>query len=149
MDLVVLTRSVCDQLEVLAAERQQTLVVEANEAARVQGDPASLRRAVTNLVDNAIRHGPPSAAVCVQVKADGNGVVINVNDQGSGIAPEHQERIFDRFYCADPSRKGMSTGLGLALAAQAVEAHGGRIEHETRPGRGTTFRVTLPPASRG
>lgn len=148
VDLALLIRSVCDQLEVLAVERQQTLVAKANEPAMVEGDPASLRRAVTNLVDNAIRHGPPSALVRVRVESDSSGIVLTVDDEGPGIAPEHQARIFDRFYCADPSRKGMSTGLGLSLAAQAVEAHGGRIEHETRPGGGTTFRVRLPSPSR-
>lgn len=149
VDLAVLTRSVCDQLEVLAVERQQTLVVEARGVAMVQGDPTSLRRAVTNLVDNAIRHGPPSASVQVRIDADSSGVLLAVSDEGPGIAPEHLPRIFDRFYRADPSRKGASTGLGLSLAAQAVEAHGGRIEHETRSGGGTTFRVRMPPLRRG
>ena len=146
VDLVALARSVCEQLEVLAAERDQALTLSGAECAEVRGDPASLRRAVTNLVDNAIRHGPPSAPIRVHVDADSATVRLAVEDEGPGVAEEHRARIFDRFYRVDPSRKGASSGLGLALASQAVRAHGGDIEHVTRPGGGTTFRATLPRA---
>jgi len=144
VDVVALVQSVCNQLDVLAAERKQELIVEGDEQAVVPGDAGALRRAITNLVDNAIRHGPAAAPVRVRIKSENEAVVLSVEDEGPGIPAQHRKRIFDRFYRADPARAGTATGLGLSLAAQAAEAHGGRIELETRPAGGTVFRVTLP-----
>ncbi len=142
VDLAELSRSVCEQLEVLASERGQELVVEGG-GATVPGDANMLRRAVTNLVDNAIRHGPTSSTVRVRVEEAAAEAVIVVADEGTPIPANHRERIFDRLYRIDAARAGAGTGLGLSLAAQAIELHGGRIEIEARA-EGNAFRVTLP-----
>ncbi len=144
MDLAALVQSVCEQLEVLASEREQSLVVDAADETLIQGNEAALRRALTNLVDNAIRHGPAKARIHVGVEAIAAEVQVTVHDEGEGIPAAERARLFDRFYRIDTARAGTGTGLGLALAAQAAAAHGGRIEVESPSAGGTTFRLTLP-----
>ncbi|MFI6629053.1 sensor histidine kinase [Nonomuraea fuscirosea] len=129
-----------------------------NEPARVIGDEHRLHRVVENLVGNAVAHTPQGAAVRVRVGArDPATALVEVADEGPGIDPEHLPHVFERFYRADPARScgapsgdgftgdpGSGTGLGLAIAAALVEAHDGRIEARSRPGRGTVFQVLLP-----
>lgn len=146
VDLRDVVQAVCDQLGVLASEREQTLVVEGDERAMVSADVPSLRRAIINLVDNAIRHGPPASTIRVIVGSVGGNVVLRVEDEGPGIPAEHQARVFDRFYRVDPARSGSGTGLGLPLAQQAIETAGGSIAIESPPGGGTVCVVTLPAA---
>jgi len=105
-------------------------------------------RVVGNLVDNAIKYTPDGGSVAVQVLSavsDGRlSVGIQVSDTGIGIAPAHQDRIFERFYRADPSRTIPGTGLGLAIVREIVEVHGGEMRVESAPGEGSTFTVMLP-----
>ncbi|MFC5829846.1 sensor histidine kinase [Nonomuraea insulae] len=108
---------------------------------RVTGDEHRLHRVVANLVTNAVAHTPPGTAVRVLVQRAGSMAAVEVRDDGPGIEPDHLPYVFDRFY-RDGNDGG--TGLGLAIAAALVEAHGGRIEANSRPGHGTTFRVLLP-----
>ena len=107
------------------------------------GDAAGFEHVVQNLVDNAVVHG--GGAVRVAARRDGKRVILTVADEGPGIAPEHQARIFERFYRVDPgrSRARGGSGLGLAIVAQHVAAAGGTIEVTSAPGAGTTFTVTL------
>ncbi len=144
VDLVPLARDVCARLAVLAVERRQEIFFEGCDHAPVEADADALRRALMNIVDNAIRHGPADAPIHVSVDADEDAVVIRIRDEGPGIAPEHRARIFDRFYRADPSRASTGTGLGLSLAAQAIRLHRGRLDLEDTDGAGTLFRATLP-----
>jgi len=110
-------------------------------------DPDALRQILSNLYDNSLRHTPRGGAITVWSAPAGEGVVIEVRDTGSGIAAEHLPRIFERFYRADParSRDQGGTGLGLAIVKHLVEAHSGRVDAESAPGRGTTIRIVLPP----
>ncbi|MFC0439496.1 cell wall metabolism sensor histidine kinase WalK [Kutzneria buriramensis] len=116
----------------------------------VLGDEARLRQVLSNLVNNAITHTPAGTPVDVRLsRRDESGqplVVIEVSDQGPGLTGEQTERIFERFYRADAvrSRENGGTGLGLAIVAALVAAHGGRVELDTAPGDGATFRVLLP-----
>ncbi|WP_448615388.1 sensor histidine kinase [Modestobacter sp. URMC 112] len=115
----------------------------------VVGDEARLRQVVGNLVTNALTHTPPTARVTVRLSEDADDagmVVLAVTDEGPGLAPEDAQRVFERFYRADPSRTRAAggTGLGLSIVASLVAAHGGRVELETAPGRGATFAVRLP-----
>ncbi|WP_249673064.1 heavy metal sensor histidine kinase [Pseudomonas abieticivorans] len=113
---------------------------------RVAGDRTMLRRALSNLLDNALRFTPSGGEVCVQIEEDAAGVRIEVQNSGEGIAPQTLPRLFDRFYRADPARREGSSehaGLGLALTRSIVQAHGGQIRCESSGGW-TRFIVELP-----
>lgn len=148
VDLARLVKEVADHLQVLAEEKNQTLSVEPEEngiAANV--DRSILRRAIINLLDNAIKYTRAGGRIRLRIKRLKNGkAAIEIMDQGPGIPPEHREKIFERFYRIEKgrSRDTGGTGLGLAIARWAVEANGGRIELESEEGRGSVFRVLLP-----
>jgi signal transduction histidine kinase len=124
----------------------------------VLGDEARLRQVVGNLVTNALVHTPPTTPVTVGISdepaagdangdgEDGGVVVLRVADEGPGMAQEDADRVFERFYRADPSRTRAQggTGLGLAIVSALVTAHGGTVHLDTAPGRGATFTVRLP-----
>jgi signal transduction histidine kinase len=110
----------------------------------VQADPDHVRRIVTNLVENAMRHAPAPLHVWVTVTDVGSGAEIEVRDDGEGIPPDHLPRVFDRFHRVDASRTGGGSGLGLAICRDLVRANGGDIELESHPGLGTRAKVSLP-----
>jgi two-component system OmpR family sensor kinase len=116
------------------------------EAQLIEGDQARLRQVAANLLSNALTHTPPRTPVHVRVSGDSDRVLFEVADEGPGLSPEQVERIFDRFFRADParSRDRGNVGLGLSIAAAIVEAHGGRISVDSTPGRETRFVVSLP-----
>lgn len=123
-----------------------TLQFRAPEGLRVLAVPALLERALVNLVENAIRYSEPATAVVVEAARGESDVVIRVRDQGVGIAAEHLERIFERFYRVDRarSRRQGGTGLGLSIVRNAVEAQGGAVRAESKVGEGSVFTITLP-----
>ena len=125
--------------EAAAEEQGVRLIVEG--AARVDAEPAMLRRALTNLVTNALAHTARGGTVTVRVAGQNSATVFTVSDTGSGIAPEHLPRIFDRFYRADPARGG-GAGLGLSIAKSIAELHGGTLTATSGPG--ASFTLTLP-----
>lgn len=134
-----------------ASARGVTLRIEsAEELPPVQADRDRLVQVLLNLVDNAVRHTPEGGSVTVCLGAGPDRVSIQVRDTGEGIPEEHLPRLFERFYRVDASRsrKSGGTGLGLSIVRQIVEAHGGSIGVESRPGVGTTFRVDLPQSAR-
>ncbi len=110
--------------------------------AEVAGDREALQRLVTILLDNAAKHGGGEAEVGVTV--DGGLARLTVADRGPGIPPADVERVFERFYRADPARSPAGTGLGLAIAAGIAAGHGGRISAANRPGGGAAITVELP-----
>lgn len=147
IDLCESAREVAEFLSVLAEDREISLALDLPAAApTVLGDRTVLYQALVNVLDNAVKHSPAGATVTVAVRIDGNRAEIAVADRGPGIAPEHREHVFERFYRVDPSRNSKTGGfgLGLAIARWAVEAHGGRIDLESEPGRGSVFRIRLP-----
>jgi heavy metal sensor kinase len=107
--------------------------------APVRGDQTRLTELVLNLLDNAIKASPPNGVVTVRT-----GPGLEITDQGPGIAPEHLERIFERFYQVDPARSGSATGLGLAICRAIVQEHGGSLAVRSTVGSGSTFVVLLP-----
>jgi len=134
-------------LEALAEEKGQHLVVEGGGGTVVYGDRLILRQALVNLIDNAVKHSPVGGRISIRVESRlGNEAVVEVQDSGPGIDPEHQSKVFDRFYRIDKarSRDAGGAGLGLSIARWAVEANGGRIELESEQGKGCTFRIRLP-----
>jgi signal transduction histidine kinase len=119
----------------------------ARDAGRAQADPEKLRQILMNLIGNAIKYSPNGGRIGVTARrGPGDRVSVAVSDEGVGIPPEYRERIFDRFQRVDSSetRAIRGTGLGLYIVRHLVELHGGTIEVESEPGRGTTFRFTLP-----
>ncbi len=151
-DLSELARRVVDQLATLADEKRQRLIIDLDAPLPVRVDRSLVRRAIANLLDNAIRYSPPGTAITVRSRPIATRCVVEVMDQGPGIAPDDQASIFERFRRLDSSRTrdpavdGASggAGLGLALARATIEAHGGAIEVDSAVGAGATFRIVLP-----
>ncbi len=133
----------CRRSAILAEERSQRFGVDFADGVSVSVDRLVLREAITNVVDNAIKYSPhgstidDSRACATAIRAR-----LTVADEGPGIAAEHRERIFDRFFRLDEARSRDSggAGLGLAIAKWAVEVNGGHISVEARRGRGSVFR---------
>lgn len=102
-----------------------------------------------NLLDNALRHTPRGGHVALRVRQpEGDRLIVDVEDTGEGISPEHLPHVFERFYRVDSSRaRGGGTGLGLAIAKQLAQAQGGDVTVESTPGQGSVFRVSVPAAS--
>ncbi len=114
--------------------------------AAVAGDRDRLRQVVDNLLANVRSHTPPDAPLRVALERTDAEAVLTVADSGPGMDEEQLALVFERFYRADPSRARSSggAGLGLAIVSAVVQAHGGKVETESEPGTGTTFRVRLP-----
>jgi signal transduction histidine kinase len=107
-------------------------------------DVKLLRRAITNLLTNAIKYSPEGAPINVELACEGDTAIIRVSDQGIGIPEDDQRRLFEPFHRASNVGQIQGTGLGLAITRQAVERHGGSISVESQVGVGTTFSVRLP-----
>lgn len=127
----------------------------AQEVPQVEVDPARIEQVLGNLMTNAIRHTPGGGKITVSARVidrdtahgvDASSVVVSVADNGEGISPEHLPHVFERFYRVEESRsRGEGgAGLGLAIARQMVEAHGGTVWAESELGKGSTFHVALP-----
>lgn len=146
IDLGALTRDVVSSLGILAEERNQRLTVEAADCVSVGADRLVLREAITNVIDNAIKYSPRGSTIRLRVQADAGQAVLAIADEGPGIAPEHRQRIFDRFFRLDESRSRDEggTGLGLAIAKWAVEVNGGHISVDTGATGGSVFLIVLP-----
>lgn len=135
--------------ELLAEPAGVSVSVEATEGpVIVQADPSRFRQLVMNLLSNAVKYTPQGGRVRLWLERDDGRVRLGVSDTGIGIAPGDLPHIFDRFYRADAARTRTAdrpgVGLGLAICKWIAEAHGGTIDVQSRPGRGTTFTVTLP-----
>jgi len=146
--LAQLAGEVRDNFCVLAAEKHQTIELTGDDEITVTADRFLLRQALMNIVHNAVRYSPPETHISI-VTAHRNGeAIIEVTDQGPGIAREHQPRIFERFYRVDKARSRAEGGhgLGLAIAKWSVEHQGGRIEVNSELDKGSVFRILLPSA---
>lgn len=141
---------ICDAIkdfQVLADQAGLTLESDVSrQVPAVVGDEEHLRRVIDNLIGNAIKFTPAGGAISVCLDHVDGGVRLQVSDTGIGIAQEHQERIFERFYQVDGSTRRVhgGCGLGLALVKEIVERHGGSVALDSQLGQGSTFTVTLP-----
>lgn len=142
-------REMADHMRVVAAERNQTLVLDAPSPCGVKGDQEQLRRLLFNLLDNAIKFTPAGGTIGIEVSCEQNQARLAVSDSGIGIAPEDLPRIFDRFYRGDSSRSRRTegNGLGLSICKSIAEAHRATIEVESEPEKGTRVIVALPAAA--
>ena len=153
VDLLTLAGDAVADARAIAPTRKIELAVEAGSAFLVLGDEGKLRQVIGNLMSNALTHTPDGTPVDVRIltgqKAGSPpvpGVTLEVADTGPGMTAEQAGHVFERFYRADQAR-GRSTGgtgLGLAIVSALVAAHGGTVCVDTAPGKGATFRLTLP-----
>jgi two-component system OmpR family sensor kinase len=111
-------------------------------------DRERIMQAASILLDNAVKYTPDGGSVTVRVEEENGGVALAVSDTGIGISEDQLPLIFERFHRADPSRSEGGAGLGLSIARQIAEAHGGQIRAESTPGTGSTFTLLLPKRSR-
>jgi signal transduction histidine kinase len=148
VDLARLVTQAVGMFAGVSEERGIALTHAGDEPVFVTGEARRLRQVVSNLLDNALRFTPRGGHVVVAVAAEGSVGVLTVTDTGAGIAVDHLDRIFDRFYKADPARTHGETqrsgGLGLAICKSIIEVSGGSIELRSAVGEGTCVTVRLP-----
>jgi two-component system phosphate regulon sensor histidine kinase PhoR len=146
VEIDLLVREVAEAWVERAREKGLSLGTRVPPGMGVHADRRLLHQALTNLVENAVRYVPAGGEVRIEARRLATGVELAVADSGEGIPREDQPRIFERFYRVEKgrARTGGGTGLGLAIVKHVAEVHGGRVELESTPGRGTTFRILLP-----
>jgi signal transduction histidine kinase len=150
VDLGVVAGEAGDEFERLAAARDLAIDYDLEDGLEVIGDPDALRRAVGNLISNAVRLAPAGTRITVAAGHLRGWHWIAVRDQGPGIRAEHRSRVFDRFWHgAAPQGEDRHTGLGLAIVRQIVEAHGGQARLFSEEGVGSTFVLWLRPQVSG
>lgn len=132
-----------------AEARGLVLAAEAEPGLTLRADLDLLLQALGNLIENAVKYCPPGARVRLTATAAADAVVFTVADTGPGIPYDDQPRVFERFYRVDKGRARATggTGLGLSIVKHVAEAHGGRVDLESNPGAGTSFRLTIPQSS--
>jgi len=128
-----------------ARERGVIMKIKGGTTAMVHGDGTSLERAVTALVDNAIKFSPPRGTVEMRIEEKEKHILLSVTDNGIGIDPQIRPRIFDRFFHLERSGEDLYSGLGigLSIARQVIKQHRGSLDVESEPGRGSTFTISL------
>jgi signal transduction histidine kinase len=159
VDLAELARAAQARFLFRAQESGINFEVHAPESVAILGDPHRIGQVLDNLIENAFKHTPPTGSVLVTARLEGGRVsgngsrsprarataVLSVHNTGSYIPPEEAERVFERFYQVDKARAGSGArGLGLAIAREIVQAHGGRIDLHSTPQSGTRFSVAIP-----
>jgi len=146
LNLGELLKESSSDLEVLCRHKGLDLQLAQVDDSVVKGDRLRLRVLFLNLLDNAIRYTPGGGTVSVSLRREGQMAVVSISDTGPGIPAADLPHIFERFYRVDKARSRTEggSGLGLSIAQYIAEVHGGRIEAESEPGKGSTFRVWLP-----
>jgi signal transduction histidine kinase len=145
-ELAGLVQSCLRGLEADARARGVTLAATVDDGITVRCAPEKVERVLVNLLTNSLRHTPSDGSVAVLVEPSAGGVQVTVEDTGEGLEAESLRQMFDRFWRGNRARSGGGAGLGLAIARGLVEAHGGRIWAENRPGGGARVCFVLPSA---
>jgi signal transduction histidine kinase/CheY-like chemotaxis protein len=147
VDISVLVQEVAEANRPIATRKEQSITVVAPPDHAAMCDSDRIRDAIDNLVSNAIKYSPIGGAIELLVAREGDGILVQIRDQGAGLSPEDISRLFGRFQrlSAKPTAGETSTGLGLSIVKRIVDLHGGRITVESAgPGKGATFKMTLP-----
>ena len=150
VDLRAITTETVDEFAAPADARGVTITQRIGSEVHVSGDRTALKQALANLIGNAVRLARPGSAVAVEAGVKDSWAFVSVADEGPGIAEEHQDKVFERFWRApgQPETDGeRRSGLGLTIVREIAERHGGTIALASQPGRGSTFVLWLPPAS--
>lgn len=142
-NLSVLTASVSEDMA-LIREKNITLVAHIEPNIMLKGDPTLITRLLANLIGNAYRYGREDGHIGVTLRAADSGIKLSVADDGIGIAPEQQEKIFHRLYQGASDRSGNGVGLGLAMARQIARLHGGELTVKSTSGTGSVFTARFP-----
>jgi signal transduction histidine kinase len=126
--------------------RKHRFLIDLDHLPILEADPNRIEQVLRNLLDNAVKYSPQGGVIVVRGQVVDEQVVISVADQGVGIAPEHLNRLFEKFFRVDSGLVShvVGSGLGLPIARTIVESHGGHIWAESQPGEGSTFYFTLP-----
>ena len=141
LDLAALVEGVCAE----QPYPRQRLFCQVGGAVWVRGDAGLLRRLLQNLIDNGFKYGTPQGHVWVTLEGKGDTARLQVRDDGIGIPEDQQEKVWQRFYQVDPSRReGGGAGLGLAMVKKIAQLHGGAVTLDSAPGRGSAFTLLLP-----
>jgi signal transduction histidine kinase len=143
IDLSLLLDDIAHSLQPLAESKGLILSRDLPPSLVISGDTDHLIRLIVNLLDNAIKY-TERGTVTLSARENDGFAMIEVADTGIGIPPEHLPHIFKRLYTVDPARSSGGAGLGLSIARQIVQAHGGRIEVQSQVGKGSRFTVYLP-----
>jgi signal transduction histidine kinase len=144
LDLGALLRGLAVQ-SFSTAERARLQFVDALPGVEISGDRSWLERALVNVIGNALKYTPGESPVRIMLAADGDSAVITVTDEGPGIPAAELSLVFQRFYRASNTRRRVEgSGLGLFIARQVIQAHGGEASVQSEEGRGTTIRFRLP-----
>lgn len=146
VDINAVIAEAVDRSQLPAETKNISIVVGGRTDGKVFGDQDLLVTALRNLIDNAIRYSPPNTRVGIGVRSREGLVSISVTDQGDGLTPEDQERVFERFYRVDAARSRQTggTGLGLSIVKHVASNHGGEVTLWSQPGQGSTFTLRLP-----
>ncbi|HEY1156437.1 MAG TPA: ATP-binding protein [Arthrobacter sp.] len=146
VDINAVIAEAVDRSQLPAESKNISIVVGGRTEGKVFGDQDLLVTALRNLIDNAIRYSPPNTRVGIGVRSREGLVSISVTDQGDGLSPEEQERVFERFYRVDAARSRQTggTGLGLSIVKHVASNHGGEVTLWSQPGQGSTFTLRLP-----
>jgi signal transduction histidine kinase len=144
VDLTALAQETIEQMNLMAEEKQISLVRPSGAPVVVAGDRDRLKQILVNLIDNAIKYTPNGGRVGVQTGTNGDMGFVTVEDSGVGIDPVHHDRVFDRFYRVTPDRGDIGAGLGLAIVKSICNAHGGSVTLRSAPEIGSNFRVEIP-----
>lgn len=146
VDINTVVAEAVDRSQLPAESKNIQLVVGSQADAMVYGDQDLLVTALRNLIDNAIRYSPENTRVGIGIRSKSGLVSVSVTDQGEGLSPEDQERVFERFYRVDAARSRHTggTGLGLSIVKHVISNHGGEVTLWSQPGQGSTFTIRLP-----
>ncbi|TDL38116.1 sensor histidine kinase [Arthrobacter nitrophenolicus] len=146
VDVNAVIAEAVDRSQLPAESKNIRIVVGGRTEGKVFGDQDLLVTALRNLIDNAIRYSPANTRVGIGVRSREGLVSISVTDQGEGLTPEEQERVFERFYRVDAARSRHTggTGLGLSIVKHVASNHGGEVTVWSQPGQGSTFTLRLP-----
>jgi signal transduction histidine kinase len=145
-DLAELAATTAEQMSLLATDKNVLVECESTPGVTVEGDRARLKQVIVNLLDNAIKYTPSGGRVRLSVRREEGFAVLDVADNGVGIAPEALPHVFQRFYRVDGSRSREQggAGLGLAIVKSICTAHGAEVEVVSSPGQGSRFRMRQP-----